>query len=288
LKVSPTPPLGIAHFTVIDVPPLELVSLAAKIGYAAIGLRLYPAFPGAPYYEIPARTTASREMQQRLRGEGVRIYDIEFVTISEDFVPSTLAGILDAASALGAQRLSVCGDDPNHSRMVAKFAELCDLAAGFGMGVDLECMAWRQVANFAEAIKVAEEAGRPNGGVLVDALHLSRTGGTPHDVRNAAAALIRSAQLCDAVAERPPSVDAIIKEARSGRLAPGRGKLPLCELLAALPAGTVLSVEVPMNGSKMPEQHARDIFDATQRLFASCGPADQLVAGGVRPDGSDQ
>jgi hypothetical protein len=44
----------------------------------------------------------------------------------------------------------------------------------------------------------------------------------------------------------------------------------LHELLAALPEGTVLSVEVPLNGSAPPEQHARDIFDATQDLFAAC------------------
>jgi hypothetical protein len=48
------PPLGIAHFTVIDVPPTELAGLAARIGYRHIGLRLHPAFPGAPFYEIQA------------------------------------------------------------------------------------------------------------------------------------------------------------------------------------------------------------------------------------------
>src|SRR6202040_247001 len=107
-------------------------------------------------------------------------------------------------------------------------------------------------------------AARPNGGVLVDALHLSRTGGTPLDVRAAPAGFIRSAQLCDAVAERPSSQEAIIKEARSGRLPPGHGTLPLRDLLAELPAGTVLSIEVPMDGSAPPERHARDNFAAAQ------------------------
>ena len=53
-------------------------------------------------------------------------------------------GDAGSAAALGACRLSVCGDDPEQSRLVANFAGLCDLAAEFGIGVDLECMAWRQ------------------------------------------------------------------------------------------------------------------------------------------------
>jgi sugar phosphate isomerase/epimerase len=270
LDLSITPPLGLAHFTVLEVPPLELVSLAAKTGYAAVGLRLHPAFPGAPFYELPAGSAASRELRRRMGDEGVRVYDIEFVTIAEDFSPAALTGLLEDASALGARRLSVCGDDPDRSRLVANFGELCELAARFGMGVDLECMAWRRVASFPDAVGVVAAAGRPNGGVLVDALHLSRTGGTPLDVRDAPAGFVRSAQLCDAAAERPSSQEAIIKEARSGRLPPGRGTLPLCDLLAELPADTVLSIEVPMDGSAPPERHARSNFEAARSLIASC------------------
>jgi sugar phosphate isomerase/epimerase len=245
------------------------VSLAAGIGYAAIGLRLHPAFPGSPFYELPAGTAASRQMQNRLKDEGIRVYDIEFITIGEDFSARALTGVLEAANALGARRLSVCGDDSDRSRLIASFAALCDLAAEFGMGVDLECMAWRKVASFTDALDVVVAADRKNGGLLVDALHLSRTGGSPLDLRRAPVALIRSAQLCDAVAEQPATQEAIIKEARSGRLPPGRGALPLRELLAELPAGTTLSVEVPMDGSAGPEQHARDNFEATQSLIAS-------------------
>ena len=124
MDLSGSPPLGLAHFTAIAVPPLELVSLAARTRYAAVGLRLYPAFPGAPFYEIPASSAASHEMQERLRGKGIRVYDIEFVTLSQGFAPS-----------------------------------------------------------FPQAVQVVSEAGRANGGVLVDALHPSRTGGTREDVR---------------------------------------------------------------------------------------------------------
>lgn len=264
------PPLGLAHFTVLEVPPPELISLAARIGYAAVGLRLYPAFPGAPFYKIPPGSDAMREMRRRMSGEGVSVYDIEFVTLDESLVPSALTPMLESASELGAKRLSICGDDPDRSRLVARFAELCDLAAGFRMGIDLECMAWRRVASLPDAVSVVEAAGKANGGALVDALHLSRTGGTPADLRGVPTQRIRSAQLCDAPAGRPASTEAIIQEARSGRLPPGKGELPLCELLAALPDDVTLSVEVPMESRAPAEDRARAIFEATEELFRHC------------------
>lgn len=268
MDLARTPPLGLAHFTCIEVPPPDLVGLAARAGYAAVGLRLHPAFPGAPSYEIPAGSEASRDMQRRLQGEGMRVHDIEFVTIGEDFSAGSLTGVLEAAGALGAKRLSVCGDDSERSRLVANFAALCDLAAPFGIGVDLECMAWRTVSSLPLAVRVVEEAGRPNGGVLVDALHLSRTGGSPQDVREISPERVRSAQLCDARAERPVGDDAVIREARSGRLLPGEGHLPLTELLAALPDHATLSVEVPMAGGEAAEEHARRVLHATRGLLA--------------------
>jgi sugar phosphate isomerase/epimerase len=271
MDLPASPSLGLAHFTVIEVPPLDLVSLAARIGYAAVGLRLHPAFPGAPSYGIPAGSEVSREMRRRLTGEGILVHDIEFVPIGEDFASEALRGTLEDAAELGARRLSVCGDDPDPSRLTSNFAALCDLAAGYGMGVDLECMAWRVVASLLHAVRVVEAAGRPNGGVLVDALHLSRTGGTPSALREVPPALIRSAQLCDAGAELPVGMEANILEARSGRLVPGAGHLPLREIIAALPDHVVLSVEVPLVGGASAEAHARQVFEATRTLLVAAG-----------------
>jgi sugar phosphate isomerase/epimerase len=276
VDLSFTPTLGLAHFTVLEVAPLELVSLAARVGYGAIGIRMHPAFPGSPFYELPAGTPASKQMQRRLIDEGIQVYDVEVVNITENFSALSLTGLLEAASALGARRLTVGGDDPVRSRLVDHFGELCDLAAKFQMGVDLEGITWRHARTVADAGSVVAAARRPNGGVLVDALHLSRTGGMPRDLRTVPAQLIRSAQLCDAVATPPDTPEAIIAEARSGRLPPGQGVLPLRDLLAELPAGTVLSVEVPMNGSAAPEQHAIANFQAAQRLIASCRSANPV------------
>jgi sugar phosphate isomerase/epimerase len=261
------PPLGLAHFSVIQVPPLELVGLAASTGYSSIGLRLHPAFPGAPFYEVRAGSTTSTQMRKRLGDEGIRVYDIEFVTVGPDFVPASLTGILEDASTLGARRLSVCGDDVDRGRLVANFAALCGLADQFGMGVDLECMAWRRVANIDDALEVVLCAAQPNAGLLIDALHLARTGGIPRDLRRVPAPFIRSVQLCDARPSVPATRDAMIQEARSGRLPPGQGILPLRELIAELPSGTTLSVEVPMKESDNAFEHALANMQAAEKVF---------------------
>jgi sugar phosphate isomerase/epimerase len=264
------PPLGLAHFTVLEVAPLDLVSLAARNGFAFIGLRLHPAFAGSPYYEIPCGSAEMCAMRRHLTSRGVRVHDVEFVTIAADFAAARLGPMLESAAELGARRLSVCGDDADRPRLIANFAGLCDLAASFGLGVDLEFMGWRQVASLPDAVEVVRAAARPNGGVLVDALHLARTGGSPEDLRDVPPDLIRSAQLCDAPAGRPASQEATVQEARAGRLPPGCGELPLCELLAELPPDTAISVEVPMAAAGPADARARRIHAATQQLFERC------------------
>jgi sugar phosphate isomerase/epimerase len=209
-----------------------------------------------------------RSMRARLANTGLSVYDIEFVTIGAAFEIERLKSAVDSAAELGAKRISVCGDDPDRQRLAAAFADLCDLAAGFGIGVDLEIMPWRQVGTIQDAVAVVRDSGRSNCGVLIDALHLLRSGGDPVDLRTLPRHAIRSAQLCDAPAARPATTEGIIQEARAGRLLPGDGDLPLHRLLAELPDHTVLSVEVP-NAGHPPEQHARRVSEAAHRTLSA-------------------
>src|SRR5689334_12634430 len=56
------PVLGIAHFTCIDLPPAAFARLAGRVGYGHVGLRLHPAFPGAPSYDVPAGSREARDL----------------------------------------------------------------------------------------------------------------------------------------------------------------------------------------------------------------------------------
>lgn len=229
------PPLGIAHFSCIDVPPLEFVRLAGEIGYAAVGLRLHPAFQGAPFYTLRPGSAEMRLVKAALQHGGVTVYDIEFVVIDEAFSASDLLPVLDCAGELGARRLSVCGDDSDGVRFIDNLTALATLAGKFGMSVDLEIMPWRQIGTLATGVAAVEATQRTNVGILIDALHLSRSGAIPADLQTVSKGLIQSVQLCDAVAECPADNTALVAEARGGRLLPGQGALPLQDLLGAVP-----------------------------------------------------
>ncbi|MGY6248066.1 sugar phosphate isomerase/epimerase family protein [Bosea thiooxidans] len=259
-------PLSIAHFSCIDVPPLEFVQLAGEIGYAAVGLRLHPAFQGAPFYTLRPGSAEMRSVKAALQQAGVAVYDIEFVVIDEAFAVSGLLPVLESAGELGARRLSVCGDDPDGGRFTDNLTALAALAGEFGMSVDLEIMPWRRIGTLTAAVAAAEATLRTNVGILIDALHLSRSGAVPADVANVPKDLIHSVQLCDAVAGCPADNAALVAEARGGRLLPGQGALPLQDLLDVVPSDASLSVEVP-NAGLPAEQHAKALFDVTIALF---------------------
>lgn len=239
-------PLAAAHLTALDHAPTQWVRLAARAGFSAVGLRLYPAAPGGVAYPIIAGSAAQRELRDVLSGEGVGVFDVEFVPVVPELDPASLLPLFETAASLGACCVSVSGDDPDEARLAEKLAALAQLAKPFGLRIDLEFMRWRHVGTLAQARAAIERAAQPNLAVLIDALHLSRAGGTPDDVAAMPPEMLGFAQLCDAPASLPANDEEAIREARTARLAPGDGALPLDALLRALPRTLPLSVEMPM------------------------------------------
>lgn len=266
--LQPAMTLGVAHFSAISQPPAEFAIFAARAGFKTIGLRLYPAFPGAPFYDIREGSVASRDLRLRLDGEGIRAFDIEFVVLNPEFDPASVEYVLASASAVGAQRLSVCGDDPDKSRLTTNFSELCQLARNYGMSVDMENMGWRTVRTFADSVAIVSASGADNANVLVDAIHFFRNGASAPELETFASK-VKHIQLCDVRGPAPTNPDNMVAEARSGRFAPGDGELPLAALISAAdPSITAISVEVPLVGTVSAGEHLRHLFVKTRRVLS--------------------
>jgi sugar phosphate isomerase/epimerase len=260
--------LGLAHLTALDLPPPELIRAASRAGFAAVGLRVHPAVAGGAAYPTRVGTAAHRDLAALLRAEGISLNDVEFIQLTPDIDIQAFRPMLEAASDLGAASVTVSGDDSDQARLTANFAALCDLTQPLGLRVDLEFMRWRVIGNLQSAAAIVRQAGKPNGAVLVDALHLHRSGGAPADLTALGPGTVRAAQLCDAGAAIPQNDAGIIAEAREGRLPPGQGVLPLREMLRALPAKIALSVEMPMASIDTLSRIAL-AYSATQRVLAT-------------------
>ena len=241
-------PISLAHLTVLDTTPPELVTVAAAAGFRTIGIRI-TATPsvGIPPYDILRDGPILRETLLRLADTGVSVLDTEFLRFEPDQPVGVPEGFLEVSARLGAKNVLVMSAEPDEARTIDRFGDLCDRAARYGLQVGLEFAVYTGVRTLAHAAQVVAKARRPNASVLVDALHFSRSGGIPAHIGQVDAALFRYAQICDASADVPAPTDtpALIREARTGRLLPGEGALPLAELVAALPAGVPLAIEAP-------------------------------------------
>ncbi|PDT35130.1 sugar phosphate isomerase [Rhizobium sp. M10] len=257
-------PIGVAHFSSIMLPPTEFAKIAGRAGFSRVGLRLHPAFPGAPYYELPVGSAAASELKAVLAGEEVEVFDIEFFVIDPSFDASSVEATLAAAANIGARQLSVCGDDPDHARLLSNFSDFCVLAGRYGLAVDIENMGWRVVKAFEDSIDLVRGAGMDNAGVLVDGIHFFRNGAALADLR-ANLDKVKHVQLCDVAGPAPTKPEEMIAEARSGRLPPGEGELPLGDLVAVVGTAASISVEVPLVGSVAPEVHLKHLFNCAER-----------------------
>jgi sugar phosphate isomerase/epimerase len=272
--------VALAILAMLDVPPADVVDVAAAAGYDAITLRLAGSnrerADEPESHPLIGDTPARRATVRRLRETGLGVLDVEVLRLRPETDVVGVRPMLESAQALGARHLLVVGLDDDEARMVDRFAALCAEAEPYGVRPALEFMRMSSVATVQDADRIVSAAGYPIGAVLVDPLHLARSGGVPADVTPLAAAhpdRYPYLQLCDAPLATPGdgSTRDLYVEAVRHRLNPGDGELPLLDTLAALPEGIPISVEAPVAAlaARPPLERARASLESTQRLLAS-------------------
>jgi sugar phosphate isomerase/epimerase len=238
-------PLSLAYLTVEGANPVQHIEAASAAGFAAAGLRIQPPSHlsgGQAAVDNPALV---RHIRRALAATGVQAMDAEVATLSAE--PKDYRPLVETAAELGFRFIQVVGEDPDIDRATDRLAAFAELAATFQLRLALEFMRFRSVGTLDGAVAMIERANRPNICLLLDALHLARSGGNPVAIRDLPASLVAIAQLCDGPALALPFND-LAKEARTDRLYPGEGALPLAAFLDALPLDIPLSIEVPHRG----------------------------------------
>lgn len=264
-------PVSLAALTVLELTPPEMVTCAAEAGFSHVGIRLIPATPTEPQHDIVGDTPLLREVERRLADTGVKVLDVEIFRLKPETRVADFEAAFATAARLGASELLVAGNDPDESRLIDTFAALCDLAGSYGLGASLEFMPWTDAKDLQQAARIVDAVQRDNAGVLIDPFHLSRSRSRIEDIAAVPPSRWHFMQFCDVPAALPPTMDAILAEARAERLFPGDGGLDLLGLLRAVPADIPLSIEVPTHTlarSVVATERARRALAATRRVLA--------------------
>lgn len=264
-------PLSLAFLTVQDCTPLELIQTAAASGYDAAGLRLAPPLGLGIAHPIIGNKALIRDLRTAAADHGITLFDGELLTLLPENDHDHWRSVIDTAAELGISVMQVHGEDPDQGRAVDSLGQLADMAAQADMKLAIEFMRWRVTATIEDAARLARASGRGNVGILLDALHLSRSGGSPAAVAELPSDLVLYLQLCDAPAQHPTDDGACVAEARGGRLMPGEGGLWLNELMSVLPRNITISVETPHQGDTAltPAERAEKGIATTRRFLDS-------------------
>ena len=256
--------LSLAALTVLDVSPPEQVRIAAQTGFTHVGLRLLPATPSDPNYDMLGDTATVRETLAALRDTGIHVSDVEIVRLTPDFaLDAQLHLFMQTAERLGAKQVLVAGNDSHLNRSAESLAALAQAGKEYGLTMNLEPMPWTCLRTIADARSVIDASGRSDVGILIDAIHFWRAGESLETLSSLPHHYLNYMQLCDAPSALPNNEQELIHQARAARNVPGEGGLDLPGLMAALPATLAVSLEVPLSG----ERGALPALERAQLLF---------------------
>lgn len=268
--------LGIENISVFGLPPVEFVGLAADVGcqHISIGLTSFP-FGIYDYAPFSLRDDAAlrREMIAAMRDRGISISLGEGCTIREGLAAADYAHDLDLFVELGTERINTVSMDPDFNRTCQQFGVLAELAAERGLRLTTELAPSLTICDLPTALAAVAQVGRPDFRLLIDTMHVIRSGSRPADIAALDPELIDYIQICDA--PRKPRFASYHEEAMFERMVPGEGELGLRELVAVLPRDRVYAIEVPIRSDALagtsPHDRLARCVAATRRLLAEAG-----------------
>jgi sugar phosphate isomerase/epimerase len=264
--------LGIGFLSVFALPPVDLVDLAADLGchYISTVVQGQPLIPldFEPYSLKNAALRKNLRAAMIHRGVTISLGDGFLVLPGAEM--RTFSADLDVLAELGVPWINAVSLDPDLSRTFDQFAALAELAAQRNIRTAVEPVPGLTIGDLPTALAALEHVGRPDFRLLIDTMHLVRSGSSAADLAAIDPDLIGYAQLNDTTLA--PRLDNYMEEAMFERMVPGEGELPLRDILSVLPAGIVIEIEVPRRSLALdrvsPIDRLRPCVGAARRLLS--------------------
>ena len=266
------PLYSLAHLTLIGCTPAELVYIAARAGYDAVSPRFITMNVPGEFYQSPLEAAQIQATKTALETTGLKVLDIEIARITEDCDPRDFLSALDLAAELEAKHMIMSAwtsrrDDRNF--ILDMYAETCDLAAPFGITIDLEFPTFSRIRTLDEALDIVRAADRKNGGILIDTLYLHLSRIDLGEILHIPPDWLHFLHISDCLPGIADTREGMIQLARDARLYPGEGWIDFNGIIERCPP-VHYSIELP-NQSRIAElgyeEHARRCLRHAKQSF---------------------
>jgi sugar phosphate isomerase/epimerase len=264
---------SLAQLTVLLASPSELATIAAETGYDFFSMRqIYMGLPEEPDYDLSKNKKLLAETKAVMANTGIRLLDIELARIVSKINPAKYEPAFATAAELGGKSVISSIWTENRDLYISRFAQVCDLAAQYGLTVELEYVPIAAVKNLAGVVDVLNEVQRQNAGILVDIHHFYRAGDNPEDLARLPRKWFHMVHLCDAKAEIPTNLDEMKRILREERDYPGEGGIDIKSILTKIPP-VPYSIELPKRSFSDKygyKEHARKCLELSNKYLNIC------------------
>ncbi len=265
-----THPLCLEQITAWGLSPPHFVSLGAELGCAAVSLWVQSPNPQAIAPPLAEDAALLRATKAALTQTGLGVITVECFVLAPATDISNFEPALAAGAELHATAATVIAFDPETARQQENFNRLAALAAQYQLALNIEFLAFSTVPNLTAAQTLVRNSKAANAGIVVDSLHLTRSGGNAAALAALPPSLLGTVQICDGPPEMAPELQAV-HEGFEQRMIPGQGSFALIDFIRALPPEKIIGVEVPLknlaDAGILVEERARRAIAGTRQVL---------------------
>ena len=214
--------------------PARFVEVTATAGWKATGVW---------FDQESWSPTTSREVKKRIDHWGIEAVDMEVIRLGKNFEKGK--ALIEAACEVGAKNILVVSSLDSYEETADQLSHLCSLAEAEEIVICLEFMKFTSVKSLSDALNIIRLVDANNVGILLDLLHVARSGTTFKEIEACDPKLFPYAQWCDG--NQQPigwSNSELITDALDDRLLPTQGGLNASEFESLFDEGVPFSIEV--------------------------------------------
>ena len=239
---------SIAHLSALQVPPQEMVYMAAATGYDYVSIRpVLLGTPGEPNYAVELNKEMYEEFDVALAETGMKLSDIELFRLTDEVDIDAWKPAFEFAQKHDCHQLITSCWTQKKEYAKETLAKLCETVKPYGITCNFEFVTWSAAPTLKDAKEFIYSTGADNIGLLVDTLHFDRSRVSMAELDDCPRDWFNFVHLCDGPAPRPAMDDneALIHTGRDARLYIGEGCVDIAGIVSRIPDTATLSIELP-------------------------------------------